>query len=101
RPTSWEGGPVRFVVFGAGAIGGVVGARLARSGHSVVLVARGQHAEVMRRNGLTFESPDERWTIDAPVVDAASLRLREDDVVLLAVKSQHTDAALDALCAAG
>lgn len=92
---------MRFVVFGAGAIGGVVGARLARSGHSVVLVARGQHAEVMRRNGLTFESPDERWTIDAPVVDAASLRLREDDVVLLAVKSQHTDAALDALCAAG
>src|SRR5829696_4438854 len=36
---TWQGGGMRFVVVGAGAVGGVVGGRLAQHGHEVVLVA--------------------------------------------------------------
>ena len=45
----------RFVVYGAGAIGGVVGARVAQSGHEVVLIARGRHREAIARDGVTAE----------------------------------------------
>ena len=48
---------MRFVIFGAGAIGGVVGARLHQSGHDVALIARGAHYEVIRERGLTLETP--------------------------------------------
>ena len=49
---------MRFVVLGAGAVGGAVGGRLAQHGHQVVLIARGAHCEAIQRNGLTLESPD-------------------------------------------
>ena len=43
---------MRFVVYGAGAIGGVVGGRLAQHGHDVVLIARGDHHDAIRDDGL-------------------------------------------------
>jgi 2-dehydropantoate 2-reductase len=43
---------VRVGIVGAGSIGGVIGARLAASGHEVVLVARGEHLAAIRRDGL-------------------------------------------------
>jgi 2-dehydropantoate 2-reductase len=89
---------VRFVVYGAGAIGGVVGGRLFEHGHDVTLVARGAHFESMRDHGLTVESPDATISLDVPVVDdAARIKLADDDVVLLATKSQDTVAALRGL----
>jgi 2-dehydropantoate 2-reductase len=45
---------MRVAIVGAGSIGAVIGARLARSGHDVVLVARGAHLDAIRRNGLTL-----------------------------------------------
>ena len=44
---------MKLCVFGAGAIGGQVGAMLARSGVEVSLIARGPHLEALRRDGLT------------------------------------------------
>ena len=92
---------MRFVVVGAGAVGGVVGARMAQHGHDVVLVARGPHLEAIRADGLRLDSPDGSVTIaiDA-VADPAAAGIEAGDVVLLAVKSQDTPAALDALAAA-
>jgi 2-dehydropantoate 2-reductase len=46
---------VRYVVFGAGAIGGVVGARLHQAGAEVVLVTRGPHHDAIVRKGLILE----------------------------------------------
>lgn len=46
---------MRVVVFGAGAIGTLFGARLAEAGHSVILVARPEHAAAVRRAGITVE----------------------------------------------
>lgn len=89
---------MRFVVFGAGAIGGVVGGRLAEHGHDVVLVARGAHAAAMRAGGLRIEAPSGSTTVALPVVEhPGELTYAEGDVVLLCVKSQDTVAALDAL----
>ena len=56
----WDRRRMRFVIFGAGAIGGVIGGRLFEHGHDVVLVARGEHARVLQRDGLRLESPDGR-----------------------------------------
>jgi 2-dehydropantoate 2-reductase len=85
---------MRFVVFGAGAIGGLVGGRLFQSGADVTLIARGAHAEALR-SGLVLEAPDEAVTLPVPVVtDPADVAWEEGTVVLLAVKGQHTDGAL-------
>ena len=92
---------MRFVIFGAGAIGGVIGARLAQSGREVVLVARGAHLEAIRARGLRIESAGGSATVALPAVgDPAAAALRAEDVVLLATKSQDTAAALQALRAA-
>jgi 2-dehydropantoate 2-reductase len=92
---------VRFVVFGAGAIGGLVGARLWANGHSVVLVARGPHLEAIRAYGLRVDAPDGTTVDRLPATDdVQTLGLTTDDVVLLTTKSQHTAAALDALAGA-
>jgi 2-dehydropantoate 2-reductase len=88
---------MRVVVFGAGAIGGVVGARLFQHGVDVTLVARGAHAEALA-SGLVLETPDETVTLSIPVVtDAAALSWTEDTVVLLGVKGQDTEEALTQL----
>jgi 2-dehydropantoate 2-reductase len=93
---------LRFVVFGAGAIGGVVGARLHQSGHEVILIARGAHYEAIARDGLRLETPDERVVLEIPAVEGpAAVPWREDDVVLLATKTQDTAGALGALAVAG
>jgi 2-dehydropantoate 2-reductase len=89
---------MRFVVFGAGGIGGTIGARLAMSGAEVLLIARGAHHDALRDRGLRFIAPDGTHELRLPVVaGAAEVEWRAGDVVLLAVKSQHTTSALEAL----
>jgi len=90
--------PTRFVVVGAGAVGGVVGARLHQYGHDVVLVARGPHHDAIRARGLTLEAPDESVTLPLPVHPTPrEVEFRDGDVVLLAVKGQDTIGVLEAL----
>ena len=91
------------MVFGAGAVGGVVGARLRQAGHEVALIARGAHLEAIRIRGLRLLTPVEDVTLEIPAAaDPAELEVgRDGDVVLLAVKSQDTLGALDQLRAAG
>ena len=89
---------MRYIVYGAGAIGGLTGALLAEAGHEVVFIARGAHAEVIAGHGLTIESAEGTRTVDVPVViDPEEAGIGGDDVVLMSVKSQDTMAALDAL----
>jgi 2-dehydropantoate 2-reductase len=89
---------MRFVVIGAGAVGGVVGARLHQHGHDVVLVARGAHHDAIRDGGLRLVAPEESVTLPVPVADAPdAVQYRSDDVVLLGVKSQDTAGVLASL----
>ena len=49
---------MRIAVFGAGAIGGFLAARLAAAGHELALIARGPHLKSLRRDGLRLESDE-------------------------------------------
>ena len=87
---------MRFVILGAGAVGGTVGGLLHDSGHEVVLVARGAHAAAMQSDGLRLAMPDRVVTVRAQVVDdPRALELRSDDVLMLTTKTQDTTALLD------
>ena len=89
---------MRFVVFGAGAVGGVVGAQLYRAGHDVTLVARGQHLDSIQKSGLTLETPLEQVTLQIPAVGGVPRGLfTADTVVLLTMKTQDTADALGEL----
>lgn len=86
---------MRYVIIGAGGIGGAIGGRLADAGRDVVLVARGANARALRESGLRLGTPDRIIEVHPPVVESvAELPLREDDVLLLCVKSQDTAALL-------
>ncbi len=85
----------RYVIIGAGAIGGTVGGVLTRAGVPTVLVARGQHADVLTSAGMTLRTPD--GPFHTPVTAAsrpADVRLTRDDVLVFATKTQQLDAAL-------
>jgi 2-dehydropantoate 2-reductase len=91
---------MRFVVLGAGAIGGVLGGGLHRAGHDVTLIARGGALDALRESGLQLQTPDDDFSLAIPTVGSpAEAELRDGDIVILAVKSQDTVAALDALAA--
>ncbi|GAA3685586.1 2-dehydropantoate 2-reductase N-terminal domain-containing protein [Nonomuraea antimicrobica] len=84
---------MRYIVIGAGAVGGTIGARLHQGGHDVLLVARGAHYEALRRDGLRLITPESSETLDVPTADGP-VPTRDDDVLVLATKSQDTIAAL-------
>lgn len=89
---------MRWVVYGAGAVGGVLGARLYDAGRDVVLVARGPHLEGIRERGLTLATPDGTRTLPLPAVGTATeLDTGQPTTVLLAVKSHQTHAAIEDL----
>jgi 2-dehydropantoate 2-reductase len=96
---------VRFIGYGAGAIGGVLGAALAGAGCDVTLIARGAHLDAIRRDGLRVRSPGGEQVHHLPAVghpsevDWRSAAGPHQDVVLLAMKSMDTPAALAALAA--
>ena len=86
---------MRIVVVGAGGVGGYFGARLARAGQAVTVVARGAHLEAIRDNGLRVRSAVEgEYTAEVTAVDKVA-GLPEADAVLLCVKSFDTDTAVE------
>ncbi len=86
---------MRIVIYGAGAVGGVIGGRLFQAGHDVTLIARGEHLRVLQERGLTLASPLGSDTLPVPAVGGpAEAGLAAGDAVVLAMKSQHTEAAL-------
>ena len=91
---------MRFVIYGAGAVGGAIGGRLFQAGHDVTLIARGAHAAALRATGLVLGSADGSETLGIPVAEhPAEAGLRAGDVVVLAMKSQDTGTALAELAA--
>lgn len=82
-----------LLIWGAGAIGGVIGAVLAREGHAVHMVdIVADHVAAMRR-GLRIEGPVERFTQALPAFTPGEVSGRYERI-LLAVKAHHTEAAL-------
>jgi 2-dehydropantoate 2-reductase len=77
---------VKICVFGAGAIGGHLGAKLMLAGADVTLVARGAHLEAMRKNGLTLVEGEARHTVHPRCVEKAS-EAGPQDYVLVTLKA--------------
>ena len=90
---------MRFIIYGAGAVGSLVGGLLAESGAEVVLVARDAQAEAVNQRGLTIRSKrgDRQVTKLTAVTSPAHLTPREGDLVLLTVKSPQTAASIQTL----
>ena len=62
-----------YVVYGAGAVGGVIGGHLHRAGLPTTLVARGERLAAIRSDGLTLDTAESRpRDLDAPATDAAA-----------------------------
>jgi 2-dehydropantoate 2-reductase len=92
---------MRYVIYGAGGIGGAIGARLHEVGREVVLIARGAHLEALRERGLTLQTPDGERRLAVPAVGSPrEVQFTAQDVVMLAMKSQDTAEALDELSGA-
>jgi 2-dehydropantoate 2-reductase len=85
---------MRIVVMGAGGVGGYFGAKLARGGHAVTLVARGAHLEAIRRHGLRIRSSVEGEFVASPIALSDLAGQSPADAVLLCVKGFDTEAAL-------
>jgi 2-dehydropantoate 2-reductase len=85
-------GNYKIAILGAGAIGSVIGAHLARAGHPVVMLARGRRADDIRTAGLRIAGLAE-FTIPVPVLPDPAL-LRSADVLIIATKTPGTADAL-------
>ncbi|MBA3029822.1 MAG: ketopantoate reductase family protein [Desulfobacteraceae bacterium] len=89
---------MRHIIYGAGSIGGTIGARLYQHNHEVLLIARGNHLKAIQKNGLVFRTPKETTTLPIPCAGYPSeIKFRENDVVYLTMKTQHTLEALEVL----
>jgi 2-dehydropantoate 2-reductase len=87
---------VRFVIYGAGGVGGTIGGRLHVKGFDTVLVARGAHGEALKRSGMRFSDPAWSGTLRIPTVeDPSELEWSDGDVIILAVKGQDTASAAE------
>ena len=93
---------MKFVVYGVGAIGGVLAAKLALAGEEVTGIARGPQLEAIRRSGLLLRTPDGEQTVRFGAAgDPEEIQFAPEDVVILSMKTQDTPLALQRLRAAG
>ncbi len=93
---------MRYIIYGAGGIGGAIGGRLFHRGHEVVLICRGEQLTAIQRRGLTLKTPTD--TLQLPIRAIGhplELSFTDSDVVILTMKSQDTELALRDLERAG
>jgi len=88
---------MRTLIWGAGAIGGTLGAYLARAGHDVTFVDNdAEHVAAINRDGLRITGPIEELTVRVPAFTPDALR-GEWSTIVLATKAHHTESAARAL----
>lgn len=88
---------MRCLVWGAGAIGGSLGAYLTRAGHDVTLVDQvDDHVAAINQAGLRITGPIAEFSVRAPAFTPNTLS-GEWDTIILATKAHHTDIAVRAL----
>lgn len=90
---------MRFIMCGAGAIGGVLGGQLAKAGFDVLYIDKiPAHVRAINQHGLQLRGVHGTHTLRIPaVMQASDILFRPDDVIFLAVKSFHCEAAAGAL----
>lgn len=86
---------MHIVVMGAGAVGGYFGAKLARAGETVTLVARGEHLTALQRDGLRIRSTVEGEYVVRPAAVEDVRGLSAAEAILFCVKSFDTETAAE------
>ncbi len=86
----------RICIYGAGAIGGFLGARLVRAGAAVSLVARGPHLAAMQSHGLTLIEGETRQTLPVRAAENAA-DLGQQDYVIITLKAHAVPGIVDRL----
>jgi 2-dehydropantoate 2-reductase len=94
---SHERATMRIAVIGAGAVGAYFGAKLSASGHNTAFLARGDHLDALRREGLRVDSPGGNLRIQNALFTNDPGEIAVVDLILFCVKSYDTDAAVGAL----
>jgi 2-dehydropantoate 2-reductase len=82
---------MRVAVFGAGAVGGFFGAKLAAVSNSVAFIARGAHLDVLRREGLTIDSFQGNLHVQDALFTDSPGEVGPVDLILFCVKSYDTE----------
>ncbi|MDX1615802.1 MAG: 2-dehydropantoate 2-reductase [Candidatus Promineifilaceae bacterium] len=93
---------MNILIFGAGAVGGYLGAKLIQAGHKVTLIARGAAAEAMAINGLTVIEGAEQIVTQPKTVESLRQAMTDGaqyDQILVCMKAYDAQAALDELVA--
>lgn len=85
---------MKICIFGAGAIGGYMGAKLAQAGADVSLVARGPHLKAMRENGLRLIEEANETTVQVTASDDAA-DLGPQDYVIVTLKAHSVPPVVD------
>jgi len=88
---------MKVCVVGAGAIGGMMAAKLAQSGHALSVIARGAHLEAIRNNGLKYIENGEELVITDITATADMEEITGQDMVLLGVKAHQIGPIADKL----
>jgi 2-dehydropantoate 2-reductase len=89
--------PLRYVIVGAGAVGGTIGGLLTRAGSHVVCVARPAYAEALRQ-GVVLNLDGRETTVRAEAVTGIrDLKPENRDIVIITTKSQVTESVIDEL----
>lgn len=87
---------MRFIILGAGALGTIMAAYLARAGKDVALIARGNRAKLLAQNGITIRGL-ENFTTKIDIIDTPTT-LSSADVLVIATKTYDTNSAINAIC---
>jgi 2-dehydropantoate 2-reductase len=87
---------MRICVFGAGAIGGLMGARLAAAGEEVTLIARGPHLAATREHGLRLQA-EGKEVILKPKIAGSAAEAGEQDYVVVALKASAVAGVVEAM----
>src|SRR5579871_296906 len=88
---------MRFVIMGAGGLGGYFGARLAAAGNDVAFVARGAHLAAIQKDGLRVESARGDLHLRDVTATDKPATLEPADVIIIGVKLWDTEAAAEAI----
>jgi len=87
---------VKIAIVGAGGVGGYLGALLARAGHEVVIIARGEHLRAMRESGIRVRSVHGDFTARPALVTDRPAEAGVADLIVFTVKTYDTDEAAEA-----